>query len=573
VTAAGTLDRLAALAREAGAAWIGDEVETLAERLADGRFYVVCLGQFKRGKSTLLNALIGAPLLPTGVVPVTAAVTVVRHGERPAARVRLGHGEWQDCDPAALSAYVSEEQNPGNAKNVTGVEVFSPSPLLRSGLCLVDTPGIGSVSLANTETTRAFVPHVDAALVVLGSDPPITGDELALVREVAATVSDVIVVFSKADRQPEAERSQALAFTRRVLEPALARPLSSILQVSAVEHPADAVLDRDWGLLVERLQALARQSGADLVRAAGARETEALIDALQRELVEQRRTLTRPLQESAARVEALRQAVAEGERSLGDLAHLLRAEHERLSRRLAQQREAFLADVLPAAAEELREAVRHVGPTGGDPRARSLDLARRTTRQWLDRWREQQEPRAQALYREAEQRFIELVNGFQDRLAAAAGLEAFPRLHAAPGFRTRARFYYTELMSVAPASAAAWLHDRLLPWRRAAAIERAALAYLDRLLTVNSARALNDLEEQATESRRLLEHELRERLLRLAASAEQGLDRARTVQAGGAAAVAGALRRLDGLQRRLEALAATTAPRLPVDQAAGSLRA
>ena len=115
----------------------------MAARVGEGRFYVVCVGQFKRGKSTLLNALIDAAVLPTGVRPITTAVTVVRYGGRLAARVRFRGRDWQDCDPAALATYVSEEHTPGNEKDVAAVEVFAPSPLLRSGLCLVDTPGIG----------------------------------------------------------------------------------------------------------------------------------------------------------------------------------------------------------------------------------------------------------------------------------------------------------------------------------------------------------------------------------------------------------------------------------------------
>jgi hypothetical protein len=86
--------------------------------------------------------------------------------------VRFRDRDWEECDPTALAIYVSEEHNPANEKAVAAVEVFVPSPLLRSGMCLVDTPGLGSVSLANTEATRAFVPHIDAALVVLGADPP-----------------------------------------------------------------------------------------------------------------------------------------------------------------------------------------------------------------------------------------------------------------------------------------------------------------------------------------------------------------------------------------------------------------
>ena len=79
--------------------------------MAAGRFYVACVGQFKRGKSTLLNALVGEPVLPTGVVPVTAVVTVVRHGAA-GARIRSVDRDWQDIRRSDVAAYVTEEQNP-----------------------------------------------------------------------------------------------------------------------------------------------------------------------------------------------------------------------------------------------------------------------------------------------------------------------------------------------------------------------------------------------------------------------------------------------------------------------------
>jgi hypothetical protein len=56
---------------------------------------------------------------------------------------------------------------------VDGAEVFVPSPLLSSGMCFVDTPGLGSVFTGNTATTQAFIPDIDAALVVVGGDPPL----------------------------------------------------------------------------------------------------------------------------------------------------------------------------------------------------------------------------------------------------------------------------------------------------------------------------------------------------------------------------------------------------------------
>src|SRR5579863_3008261 len=134
--------RLAALAENFGAESIAKEARELSARISEGRFYVACVGQFKRGKSTLINALIGEPVLPTGFIPVTAVPTVIRFGEQLTARVRLLDGSWNEIPVSELKQYVTEELNPENRKGVQGAEAFVPSPLLSSGMCIVDTPGL-----------------------------------------------------------------------------------------------------------------------------------------------------------------------------------------------------------------------------------------------------------------------------------------------------------------------------------------------------------------------------------------------------------------------------------------------
>ena len=131
------LRRLAAIAEQLGENSITADLAQLIARLNEGRFFVACVGQFKRGKSTLLNALVGEEILPTGVVPVTTVPTVLRYGEQLAARVLI-NATWQTIRPDTLSQYVSEELNPENNKRVEGVEVFLPSPLLASGMCPAD---------------------------------------------------------------------------------------------------------------------------------------------------------------------------------------------------------------------------------------------------------------------------------------------------------------------------------------------------------------------------------------------------------------------------------------------------
>jgi GTP-binding protein EngB required for normal cell division len=431
------LDALARLVDELGAPTLAADARAVAERLGEGRFYVVCVGQFKRGKSTLLNALIEEPVLPTAVVPVTSVVTVIRHGERLAARVRHDSGDWEECEPQALATYVTEEQNPGNEKGVADVEVFAPSALLASGLCLVDTPGIGSVSAANTETVRAFVPHVDAALIVLGADPPIASDELALIEAIARVTTTLIVVLNKADRLPDAERAEALRFTERVLTERLGRPVDPIFQVSATERLAGMEPARDWNALAGRLAALARTSGADLVRAAERRETAALAERFLREIDEREAALRLPLENSESRIKALRRAVADAEASLEDLGHRLAAAQARLSQHFAEERNRFFVRALPGALGELAAAIHGEEASGRALRPRAVDLALNIAGRWLDRWRQEQEPWVEVLYREATARFVELVSGFQASLAAVPELAAFPLFPFQPGLRAR----------------------------------------------------------------------------------------------------------------------------------------
>jgi len=93
-----------------------------------------------------------------------------------------------------------------------------PSPLLSSGMCFVDTPGLGSVFTGNTATTQAFIPHIDAALVVVGADPPIAGEELTLVEAVGKEVSGSNLVINKGRPHHRSGAGGAAKFTREILE-------------------------------------------------------------------------------------------------------------------------------------------------------------------------------------------------------------------------------------------------------------------------------------------------------------------------------------------------------------------
>jgi GTP-binding protein EngB required for normal cell division len=349
----GVLPALARLARDVESPAVAAAADALARRVEEGRFHVACVGQFKRGKSTLINALLGDPILPASVRPVTSVVTVVRHGEARSARVFSSAGSFIDVPPAALGDYVSEAGNPDNRRGVRMVEVFHPAPLLASGLCLVDTPGLGSVFDANSAVTREFVPHIDAAIAVVGADPPISGEELSLLSSIAGQTSHLLIVLNKADRIPEGDRAEAVAFAREVLQQRLGRRPGYIFEVSALEKLRDDTSSEDWDSIVEELRTLAAESGVALVRAAEERGASLLAGRLLNEIDGKRRALERPLAETAERLERLREALDEAARSTRDLGPLLAAELERFRLRFTEERDRFLAEVLPAAEQEL----------------------------------------------------------------------------------------------------------------------------------------------------------------------------------------------------------------------------
>jgi predicted GTPase len=551
------LEALAALAERAGAEGIVDQASEMAERLALGRFFVACVGQFKRGKSTLLNALLERSILPTGVVPITTAVTVLRYGRTLTARVRFSDGRRADIDPERLAEYVSEAQNPENEKGVTAVDVTVPSALLASGMCLVDTPGLGSVFAANSAATRAFVPQIDAALVVLGTDPPISGEELALVEAVGAQVDHLLFILNKCDRVDEAESREAAAFTRRVIATRLDRDVDEIHRVSATERVAGRIT-WDWARLEEALKDLAGRSAA-VLDAAATRGLSRIGHALLGDLDEQRDALTRPIQESERRLARLRQAIVDAEYAMRELSARLRVEQVALSSRFASLREAFLASEAVLARSELADAVRAApvrrGPTC---RANAIDVAQEIAKRRVTAWAQEIEPKAEALYRATTGRFVELANDFVARLSHGASDGLALRQEdfiVERGFRADAHFFFTSMMAHSSPGFWAWVLDWIRPHRLlVASAIRQATRYLERLMTTNSARVANDLTARVDESQRRLESEIHARLSVLLTTAERALAWARAQQAAGAEAVTARLAEIARLREQVEGL-------------------
>ncbi|UJV39940.1 dynamin family protein [Streptomyces sp. AMCC400023] len=263
-------------------------------RLERGTCRVVVAGEFKRGKSMLLNALVERPrLFPVDVDVATCVVCTLCWGPREQAVVHLGDPRTGGRDAThqvtialdQLPEYVTEQGNPRNHKRVRLVEIQAPVPQLESGLVLIDTPGVGSVNPEHTTATRAFLEHADGLVFVCDAIEPLATYELDFLDEALGKCEVVITVVTKTDKVADPSpvvmgaREKIAARTGRPAEGLVVVPVSSFRKHKWLRGRSDDQLLADSGFprLDHALwEGLATTSGAVQLR----RALDALGDAV-----------------------------------------------------------------------------------------------------------------------------------------------------------------------------------------------------------------------------------------------------------------------------------------------------
>jgi GTP-binding protein EngB required for normal cell division len=190
----------------------------LQSKLADKAFNLVAVGQFKRGKSSVINALLGHALLPVGVIPLTSVVTIIRYGAAATCTILFEAGEPREVDLEMLADYVTETGNPHNTKHVSQVIIRYPSSWLESGVRLVDTPGIGSAYERNSDVTQRYLPQADAVLFVTSADQPMSRAELDFLDSIRPYAGKIFYLLNKVDYLNPDEIRESLTFSRHVIE-------------------------------------------------------------------------------------------------------------------------------------------------------------------------------------------------------------------------------------------------------------------------------------------------------------------------------------------------------------------
>lgn len=391
----------------------------------DAPLDVAVLGQFKSGKSSLLNALVASDLLPVGVLPVTTVVTRLSAGERCAARVTFLDGRVEPVAVEAIADFVAETRNPGNRRQVACVDLQTPALSDFDGLRLVDTPGLGSILAHNTQSTQDWLPHVAVALVVVSADRPFADEDRRLLADVRRHAPRVAIILSKVDLLSESQREEVEAFVRRGLRrqqlddgtPIL--PFSTRTQTQHWKHrlSSEVLLPLARRIDAERDAAL-RHKLAALTQAC--REYLSVALRAAERTHEQRKAL-----KAAVLGESVREAVIRDELSLTS------------QRLIGATRPAFEVQLKPRQAdlaESLVERARKELPGWRG----NLAVQRQRFEEWLhgellcelSGVSQSVAPLARQLVEQAQERFGRLVEAFRDRLSrnmdAALGISLSP---------------------------------------------------------------------------------------------------------------------------------------------------
>ena len=212
-----------------------DRLQELFARLAEDRFNLVVVGRFSRGKTSLMNAMLGTERLPVGILPLTSVITTVVYGSPERAIVSYQEARRPPAEVPldALADYVTQQRNPGNLKRIRTAEIRLNAELLRRGFCFIDTPGLGSPIWENTRTTEEFLPEADAFLLVTSYDSPLSAEELRIARTARAAAKRIFVALNKQDMVSEAERSEAQRYVQDQLRAEADMDEAEVFPVSA----------------------------------------------------------------------------------------------------------------------------------------------------------------------------------------------------------------------------------------------------------------------------------------------------------------------------------------------------
>ncbi len=287
---AAAVDAVIALATDLGRADFVHRLTVAAARVRRPATIICVVGEFKQGKSSLVNALLGQAICPVDDDIATSAITLLRYGAEPHIDVRRRVDDGivvEQIELSALADWVSERGNPDNIKAVERVDISLPHPLLANGLAIVDTPGMGGLGAGHAAATLAFLPFADGLVFVTDASCELSAPEAEFLDRACELCPNVLFALTKTDLYPawrqiaaiDAERLRAADNERPIL------PVSSMLYGTDVD-PGDESLAGTSGVpaLLEALDTAIIAPAKTLAALRAAAEATGILDQIEQQL-------------------------------------------------------------------------------------------------------------------------------------------------------------------------------------------------------------------------------------------------------------------------------------------------
>ncbi len=177
------------------------------KKIEDDKFIITVIGEIKRGKSTLINTLIGEDILPTDVIPTTATINLIKYGTEPKITIRKSDNSTQTLpfNKKEMEKYTGLVDF--DPKTIKYIEIEYPKEFLQNGILLVDTPGVNELSNQRMEVTYGYIPISDACIFLINAQQAISRTEMTFLNEsvLKSSLSKIFFVVNRIDKIDEDE--------------------------------------------------------------------------------------------------------------------------------------------------------------------------------------------------------------------------------------------------------------------------------------------------------------------------------------------------------------------------------
>ncbi|MEJ2218568.1 MAG: dynamin family protein [Gemmatimonadota bacterium] len=214
------------------------QIAAVAERAVAPVVDIGIFGRISAGKSSLINALVGAPVLPIGATPATAVPLRVQRGPD-GLRVRFKGGRSEIHPLSAVATFAAEQENPGNRRGVAGLDVYvADAP---PGIRFLDTPGVAAYRTPSTASAFAWLPRCDLGLVLVAAAAAVDPEDLALIAGLEAAGVEWRVLLSKSDLLSKEDVPSSQRYVAEEMERRIGHPVAD-------PRPVSTAADRTEGL-------------------------------------------------------------------------------------------------------------------------------------------------------------------------------------------------------------------------------------------------------------------------------------------------------------------------------------